>query len=402
MQSLLRGLRVLQHVLLLVLVGVCLAQALRSGTSPVAVSAATAAFLGWYGAGVLAARRPGAPATGAGWGGRAVLWLGGLTAGWLLLVALSAQFAWIAFSLWLLAGHFFRWRWSIPYTVLTLAVLAVAQWWPDGSLTVAEVLGPSVGAAFALVASRTQDDLVQDSLERQELLASLVTAQAQADALSAELAATQRDSGIAAERARLSRDIHDTLAQGFSSIVLLARSAEVTADGELRDLLTRIDETAADNLAEARRVVAALAPRDLAAGLPASVRRLLDTFAAQTGLRTTLHVDGHVDGLPTPVEVALVRTTQGALANVRQHARASRVVVSLTDDGDVVRLDIADDGIGFTPSDTPRTTIDGGGYGLPSTRARLRELGGGLDVESAPGEGTVLSAHVPLTTRPTL
>ena len=93
-----------------------------------------------------------------------------------------------------------------------------------------------------------------------------------------------------------------------------------------------------------------------------------------------------------------MRTTQGALANVRRHARASRVVVSLSEIGDSVRLDIVDDGIGFDPAAVSArpTAPESGGYGLRSTRARLRQLGGGLDIESGQGEGTALTAHVPL------
>ncbi|HEY9424759.1 MAG TPA: ATP-binding protein, partial [Microterricola sp.] len=100
--------------------------------------------------------------------------------------------------------------------------------------------------------------------------------------------------------------------------------------------------------------------------------------------------------LATTVEVALLRTAQSALANVRQHAGASRVVVNLADAGDSVRLDIVDNGSGFDAGAWDTGPGSAGGYGLHSMRARLRELGGGLDVESAAGEGVALSAHVPL------
>ncbi len=411
MESVLRSLTALQHTLLVVLTGVCWVRSLAVGAPAGPVTLATLVFLGWYAAGAALRGRPAhgvVPAAGPAAGGpagparllRGAGWLLGLTALWLALVAISRENVWIAFSLWLLAGHLLSWRWAIPYALAVLAVVVLWPWRSAGGLTVAEVLGPTIGALFALVVSRAQVELVRDGIERQRLVASLVAAQAETETLHGELAQTQRESGVLAERARLSRDIHDTLAQGFSSIVLLARSADVTADEPgLRDLLRRIDATAADNLEEARRVVGALAPRDLeGAGLPASLRRLLDTLRQDTGIRTELRVDGDFDGLPTALEVALVRTTQGALANVRQHAGAHRVVVSLTEDGDSVRLDVVDDGAGFDPQATAvrPVTPGAGGYGLPSTRARLRELGGGLDVESAPGEGTALSAHVPV------
>jgi signal transduction histidine kinase len=97
-------------------------------------------------------------------------------------------------------------------------------------------------------------------------------------------------------------------------------------------------------------------------------------------------------------EIALLRTAQSALANVRGHADATRVVVTMADAGDAVRLDIVDDGVGFDASrwNARRPRHDDGGYGLRAMRARLRELGGDLDVESVPGEGAALSASVPL------
>lgn len=407
MESALRSLTAFQHVLLVALTGVGVVRALTLGASAPALVASALAFLAWYAVGVARSRSRATHTTGRtnGTGARGiragvVWWLLGLTAIWLGLVVLSPELVWIAFSLWLLAGHFLPWKWAVPYAVLVLVIVVGAPWRSTGTLLTAQVLGPMIGAVFALVVSRGQVALVRFALERERLVSSLVAAQAEAEALHAELAATQRDSGALGERARLSRDIHDTLAQGFSSIVLLARSADVAPDEPaLRDLLRRIASTAASNLDEARRVVGALAPRDLeGTSLPASLRRLLDSFREQTGMAAELRVNGDLDGLPTAVEVALVRTAQGALANVRRHAHASRVVVSLTEAGDSVRLDVVDDGVGFALDavEPSSGSPESGGYGLRSTRARLRELGGGLDVESTPGGGTALAAYVPL------
>ena len=230
------------------------------------------------------------------------------------------------------------------------------------------------------------------------------------------MAAAQRDAGAQAERTRLSREIHDTLAQGFSSILLLARGASVAGDEvQLRHLLGRIEETAAGNLVEARRVVGALAPESLQEnGLAAALRRIVADLAADTGIDTDVRIDSSLPLLDTGEEVVLLRSAQGALANVRIHARAARVVVSLTGAGDQVRLDVVDDGVGFDPGqlaaeasasasaasgDRPgaaRVDYARGGYGLASTTARLRELGGGLTIESAPGDGTAVSAYLPV------
>ena len=146
-----------------------------------------------------------------------------------------------------------------------------------------------------------------------------------------------------------------------------------------------------------RRIVAALAPAELDDdALAAALQRMLDRIRDETGLQGELHVDDSMPILPTEVEVALLRTAQSALANVRLHARASRVVMSLVDADDTVRLDIIDDGIGFDQPAWEQDADAGSSYGLRFMRARLRELGGGLDIESTPGEGTALSIHLPI------
>lgn len=387
-----RRLSLAQHVLFLLLLAVGLVRSVLTGASVPWLAVATTLTLAWYAVGLRLARRP---ASGAGrW------WLAGLAGCWLGLVAVSPENVWVAFALWLLAGHFLPLGWAAVFTVATLAVVVGRPALESGRLTIAGVVGPTVGALFALMLSRGQHVLIRDGIERQRLVTDLVAAQQESETLQDELAAAHRESGVLAERTRLSRDIHDTLAQAFSSIVLLARTAEVTeGEDDLRALLARIEGTAGDGLAESRRVVAALAPRDLdGGGLAAALARLVDGVAAETGAATQLRVEGEVSSLPTTLEVALLRTAQGALANVRRHARASRVVVTLEGAAEEVRLDVVDDGAGFDvaawESAGTRDAV-AGGYGLRGARARLAELGGGLAVESAPGEGTALSAHLP-------
>ena len=107
-------------------------------------------------------------------------------------------------------------------------------------------------------------------------------------------------------------------------------------------------------------------------------------------------VDGETGPLPTPVAVALLRVTQAALANVRAHARAATVVVTLAFQPAAVRVDVADDGVGFDPRDPAASPSSGTGLGLSAMSSRLAEVGGVLVVESTPGEGTAISATVPL------
>ena len=157
-----------------------------------------------------------------------------------------------------------------------------------------------------------------------------------------------------------------------------------------------MEDIAADNLAEARRVVRALTPAQLEeAPLPQAVRRLLDRLTAEAGVRTDLEVTGDPRVSSMAVDVAVLRLVQGALANVRQHADASRVVVSLAYEPAELLIDVVDDGVGFDP-DAVAPPTDTGGFGLRALRERVADLGGRLSVESAPGEGAAVAAAIPL------
>ncbi|WP_235045797.1 sensor histidine kinase [Paeniglutamicibacter gangotriensis] len=388
------------HLLTAALVVISAIRAVLSG-APLALAVGSAVVIScWYLAGVLMAGRVQRTSM-AGWWllGLALLWIGAVTA--------SAEFLWLAFSLWLLAGYILPWRWAVAFSIVVYAMVAAAPILEFGSTTFASAIGPLLGGVFALSIARGYVELVQDLRERQALVVSLTHAQAEMTALQEELAQTQRISGALEERTRISRDIHDTIAQGLSSISLLATAAVENAQiQQMPRTLQQVDALARDNLADVRRIVAALAPAELEEGaLAGALGRMLERLSAETGLRTEVRVDEGMPALPTTVEVALLRTAQSALANVRQHAEATRVVVNLADAGNSVRLDIVDDGHGFDVLAWDRAfeglgESGAGGYGMHSMRARLRELGGGLDVESRPGEGVALSAHVPLTQGP--
>lgn len=387
-----RSMQVGQHLITALLIVVSAGRALADGSPVALILASSLVFAGWYLGGVVLASRTRDRILGA-W------WLMGLAMIWIGTVAASVEFVWLAFSLWLLAGLLLRWRWAVVFSIVVFAVVTAAPILHSGSTTYANIIGPLVGGLFALGISRGYLEVLRDSKERQRLVVSLVQAQEEMAELHEELARTQHESGVIEERTRLSRDIHDTIAQGFSSISLLARAElENQPASDSARVLRHIESLAKENLIDVRRIVAALAPTELEGGaLAGALRRMLDRLTEDTGVDTELHVDERFPALPTAVEVALLRTAQSALANVRLHADAKRVVVNLADVEDAIRLDIADDGHGFdvTAWDTGSTRVELGGYGLHSMRARLRELGGGLDVESTPGEGTALSAHAP-------
>ncbi|GAA2060541.1 sensor histidine kinase [Streptomyces albiaxialis] len=227
--------------------------------------------------------------------------------------------------------------------------------------------------------------VIAQSEERARLIVELEQAQA-------ELAAAHQRQGAADERERLARDIHDTLAQGFASIVVLAEAARSGLDAEparSAQQLHSIEQTARENLAEARELVAsghAAAPSRGSAAEP--LRRTLDRFAEDTGLEVTAELADVVCDQPT--RIALLRCAQESLANVRKHAGASAVGVVLSEQGAVVELEITDDGTGFAVADAEER-----GFGLRGMRRRLTELGGDLKITSSLGNGTRVLAMVP-------
>ncbi|WP_454851658.1 sensor histidine kinase [Promicromonospora soli] len=208
-----------------------------------------------------------------------------------------------------------------------------------------------------------------------------------------ELARTNHEAGVTAERERLAREIHDTLAQGFTSVIMQVQAAtaalDLNDDGGARERLRVVEETARDNLAEARALVAAFAPVALQnASLPQALGRLGVRFEEETGLSVTLRADG-VGALPPAVEVVLLRAAQEAFANVRRHAQAGSVVVRLGQSEGGVTLTVSDDGRGLG-ADVAY------GFGLAGMRDRLHSAGGTLTIEPGDDGGTTLCAHVPV------
>ncbi|HHT12020.1 MAG TPA: sensor histidine kinase [Propionibacterium sp.] len=305
------------------------------------------------------------------------------------LMWLSDTYLWVAFPLWLIGGALLPLLTALLLTAVTLAVI-VTVLTMNGGEAVGSVLGPMVGALIALGMSRGVLKFEHEASENRRLLEEVIQAHD-------ETARLQREAGQLAERTRLAHDIHDTLAQGFSSIVLLARAAGRAADNdETRDLIGQIEASAAENLAESRRVVYALAPDEAGAGgLAGPLRRLTSEVAEALGAEWQVSVDPELPRLATTTEVALLRAAQNALANVRQHSRATRIGVELARAADDVHLDVVDDGVGFDPETRVEMSLSGG-YGLRALRERLVDLGGGLTVESEPGGGTAISAWLPL------
>ncbi|WP_432548683.1 sensor histidine kinase [Kineococcus sp. SYSU DK004] len=234
----------------------------------------------------------------------------------------------------------------------------------------------------------------EQSERRRRAVLALEEAAAENAALQERLVRQARDAGAAAERVRLAREVHDTLAQGLVGVLTQVEAAQ-RCEGLPPAAGARLERAAAlarATVADARRSLHGLRPAPLEhEGLVAALRAVVDRWAGDAGVPAELVVDREPRDLPTAVEVALLRAAQEALANVARHAAARRVVVSLAPMGDVVALDVRDDGRGFDPSAVPPASL-----GLVGLRERVQELGGAVDVESAPGAGTALSVRVPL------
>ena len=298
-----------------------------------------------------------------------------------------SEYRWVSLTLSVLLAVGTTFALAAPYGFSRAALAEVAPQIGVG-LVFSILLGTWVGQAMLQTARHAQ---LVDEL----------------NATQAELGTVHHAAGVAAERERMAREIHDTLAQGFTSVVMLAQAANADLDrddvGAARDRLALVEATARDNLAEARSLVTAFAPLPLqGATLVEAIERLAARFEDESGVAVTLRRSA-VPGLGSAEDVVLLRSAQEALANVRRHAAARSVVVSLgpgegvgtvrsedvRPDGTTVVLDVADDGQGLGPG-----IVDG--FGLRGMRERVAASGGTVSVASVPGGGTHVRVELPV------
>jgi len=232
--------------------------------------------------------------------------------------------------------------------------------------------------------------IIGQSTRRRQLIEQL-------EATQAELAAAERRAGILEERQRLARDIHDTLAQGFTSIVMHLEAADQALPDDLDTLQKHLDrarETARTSLEQARRVVNALRPHSLdQRSLLDAIERTAVRWQEETGIPLTTTITGDPIPLHPDIEVTLLRATQEALANIRKHAQATAVQITLSYIDDVVVLDVQDNGVAFAGAAASPLS---GGYGLQAMRERAEQCGGSVTLESEPGEGTTVVVSIPI------
>lgn len=362
------------HGVFLVLVAISV---LRSATLPALV--AGVAIAGWYLVGVVIRSRR-TMLLGA-------LWISVLTVLWVVAsFAVSADFVWLAFPL------FFLYLFLLPLPAGLIAVVvvtgaAIGALAGDGMLEVGEVVGPIVGAVVAVISAVSYRSLSEEHQRTQQLLVAL-------EATRGLLAEADRERGALDERRRVARDVHDTIAQGLSSIILLARAAELSPDDE-SDRVSQIAEIAQANLNDARRIVSALSPPELDADpLPDAILTVVKRVDNTTAVNTWFVCVGEHARLPLDQEVALLRVTQGALANVAAHSGAGRAEVVLTYESDSTTLVIADDGVGFDGSNASQTSDSG--FGVSVMEDRVEAVGGTLAIDTTRGNGTIVTAKIPV------
>jgi signal transduction histidine kinase len=280
---------------------------------------------------------------------------------------------------------------SVPVAVALFAMVAVEQLVRNGtSLDTLGVLAATVlvPLAFSVLVAIWVHGIIRQSVNRGELIAELERTRGQ-------LAAERHEAGIRAERERLSAEIHDTLSQGFTSILMIAQAARAGLDpgaGPAAGQLDIIVRTARENLAEARALVAALAPADLSGGtLADALHRLADRCRQDAALAVTVTVTGTPSGHHPDLDVILLRAAQEALHNARRHAAAGTVRLTLTTTSDTVCLEVTDDGRGLDPA-----TAERAGFGLRGIRQRAETSGGSLTLSTDPGPGTTLRVDLPL------
>jgi signal transduction histidine kinase len=260
----------------------------------------------------------------------------------------------------------------------TMAVLENPHGFPWGSLVIRGLTVIAIGVCFRVLAMQFE--------ERSRLQASLASA--------------ERKAGVLEERQRLAREIHDTLAQGFASIIVHLEQTEQISDLGDSPAKGHIDlarSVAREGLEESRRMMAALRPEVLEQrGLPEALGRVCQEWSRRTGIESKLSVTGTAEPLHPEIELTILRGVQEGLTNVARHSGAHTTAVTLSYMEDLIVLDVQDDGKGFVPTESGPAEHARTGFGLHGMRERVEGLQGSLSVESVLGEGTTISITLPV------
>ncbi len=269
----------------------------------------------------------------------------------------------------------------------------------DGIVTILAVplLMENEAIGFFGVHTTTPRRYTRTELAVAQALAQQVTLAMQFGRLTEQL----RDSAVVDERNRMAREIHDTLAQGFTGILIQLEAAEDSIEmgnsAEALPHLNRARSLARDSLSEARRSVWALRPSLLdQQTLPSALENLTARLTAATPIVATFRTEGTPRELGSQTDADLLRIAQEALNNVVKHSQATHVEVVLATSAESCTLRIQDDGVGL---DLGRDTS---GFGLTSMHERAQRLDGTLTIDPNPSGGTIVQCRLPLpaTTEP--
>lgn len=276
-------------------------------------------------------------------------------------------------------------RWSIGINVfqtlglyfLYILFYPTEYWFPILMIILGMLIVSTIMGAFIT-------SIIKQSTDRQRLIDELTQSRA-------SLMKMEREAGRLTERQRLARDIHDTLAQHFTSIIIHLSAAKHGNPEAIREAVQQAENAAREGLNEVRRIVWDMRPEQIEkASLIEAVEEAAARWSAENGVLIKMNVTGTPRSLPSAAETALLRISQEAMHNISKHAQAKIVNITFSFMDDVLAMDIADDGLGFDPSKPSD------GFGLKTMRGRIEELGGTLTIESERGGGTAIAVSLPL------
>lgn len=226
--------------------------------------------------------------------------------------------------------------------------------------------------------------IIIQSTDRQRLIDELTQSRA-------NLMRVEREAGRLNERQRLARDIHDTLAQHFTSIIMHLAAARHSNFGTVQTQVQQAEESARHGLDEIRRIVWDMQPEQMEkASFIEAVEELAAHWSAENSVQVKMNVTGTPRSLISSTETTLLRILQEAMHNISKHAQAKKVNITFSYMEDLFVMDIADDGLGFEPSKI------GNGFGMKTMRGRAEELSGTLTIESEQGIGTAIAVSIPV------
>ncbi|MFT4185786.1 MAG: sensor histidine kinase [Micrococcaceae bacterium] len=305
---------------------------------------------------------------------KATIWIITLTFSWTVLAYANPMATYMVIPLIMLQLHVLSLKPGVTlaigsslYVALVLLVFS--------NYGVVEVIGPISVAAVAVIVGLLARAMQDEAKNRQRLIEQLI-------ATRNEVMAQERALATETERTRLAREIHDTVAQGLSSVVMLTNSMKNDdLSQKNKNKVELINSTAKENLTEARNIIKELKPAPLKEQtLVAALKRI----CADSVIDTSCEIN-QTAKLPRSIETAILRIAQSLIANVNQHSQASKAKLTLNVTKDNAKLVMQDNGIGIKGAK---------GFGLTTIEQRVSEFNGNIVIEA--NEGTKVSVTIPL------